>query len=102
MHHDFLVPDTLLSAAVADVLRWAAAHPDELILLYVSHCDENDVEGDSGGSHRQTGEDACSEAFDYLRSNGINLVLSKPDLETMTLGQAMDAAELEAGGRVLG
>jgi hypothetical protein len=60
LHHDFLVPDTLLSTAVADVLAWAAVNPAELVLLYVSHCDHDDVEGGPGGSHRQAGAGACA------------------------------------------
>lgn len=102
MHHDFLVPDTLLSTAVADVLAWAAANAAELVLLYVSHCDHDDVEGGPGGSHRQAGAGACAETFEYLRAQGIHLVLAKSELEAMTLGEAMDAAELKGGGRVLG
>lgn len=102
MHHDFLVPDALLSSAVSDVLQWAAKHEDELVLLYVSHCDHDDVEGLPGGSHRQSGAAACAETFDYLRGVGVTIIDTKLPLETLTLGEAMEQAALPSGGRVLG
>jgi hypothetical protein len=37
-----------------------------------------------------------------LRAQDIHLVLAKSELEAMMLGEAMDAAERKAGGRVLG
>ena len=40
MHHDFLVPDTLLSTAIGEVLDWAAKNPTELVPTshYPLHC----------------------------------------------------------------
>eukprot|EP01051_Picozoa_sp_SAG22_P013968 SAG22_NODE_1631_length_3936_cov_2.342716_1_plen_222_part_00 len=75
MHHDFLVPNETLADAVGSVLRWAAERQQagrerELVLLYVSHCDEDDVERAPGGSHRQRGPAACSHTFDLLETHG--------------------------------
>ena len=79
---------------MADVLDWAAKHPDELVQLYVSHCDHDDVEGLPGGSHRQSGSAACAETFDYLE--GLVLLLTNYSARMHDLGLCSDLFSLKA------
>lgn len=91
MHHGSVAINVKLHDALLEVTSWAKQNPDELVMLYGSHCDGK---SDSDKS-------SCASKYDsVLGSMGIKRI-DCGDIQGLTLGGAMDSGKLGTGGSVL-
>lgn len=85
-HHGGIVIHVPMASSVKDILRWANSHPDDLVIIYLSHWDG----------------DGCQEAVtELLNSYSVYTVSNCVDLQTLTYGQAKKKAALKLGGYVM-
>jgi hypothetical protein len=94
MHHGPATIKRRLEDALREVIDWAGRHPEDLVLVYVSHC--GDGVGCIGGTGRAN--DHCdSVTSDLLRQLGIAML---PSVD-ISYGEARKKGRLANGGLVL-
>lgn len=88
MHHGEVTVSHSMTAAVDEMVAWAAAHPNDEDWLLVAVTDCN---GDS-----------CDDLVElYFHSVGALTIRDCSKLQGMTLGQALDASKLPGGGHIV-
>jgi len=86
MHHgDHVIPHTI-SDVLGEILQWAASNPTELVVLYGSHCNDDD----------------CSKMFYAALELAKIPRVECAEIINLTLGSAMSRGRLPKGGSVLG
>ena len=74
--------------AVSEVISWCDAHPEELVIFYLTSCD---------------GDEGCKEAaLDLMSTLGVYTISDCSELETLTIDDANAMARLPSGGSLLG
>jgi hypothetical protein len=87
MHHGDVIVQHDLTAAIAEVVAWAAQNRDELVVVYVTDCD---------------GDNCESLAEAVMVSNGIHASITDcTALQGLTLDSAKNISTLVGGGHVL-
>ena len=81
-----------LMSAVQSVLGWVASHPDEMVVLYLSRCeDQLSPDGATG----------CAAAISVLAKLGVQTIEAGGDLANLTYSAAFARNRLKPGGAVL-
>jgi len=92
MHHASIEVAEEFSTALTHVMSWTAAHPQELVVLYPSHCD-----GKSDSDKAQ-----CNQKTNEAFSNAGIKMLNCNQLAHMTLGDALSQGKIPNKGSVIG
>jgi len=96
--------DQMVSDTVPSLIDWSRAHPDELVVLVVSHCAATKgpvtvgALAPIGWKDISCTQDDVVEAFQNL---GVKVQTSCDVLNTWTLDQALEFATMDKGGKML-
>jgi hypothetical protein len=94
MHHGPVIIEHRLEDALGEVVQWAGEHPEELVLVYLSHCGGGIK---CGGGIRKPNAHCDAATADVLGKLGISLLQSVD----ISYGVAREMARLGNGGLVL-
>lgn len=96
-HHGTIKVDSLMKDSVQDIINWLAQpqNVDELVVLYVSHCE---ADGDSSSQ-----ESRCVDASaDILQEMNVSTIRGDcSPLATLTVGDALAQGKLPNAGSLL-
>lgn len=77
-----------MKEAVSEVITWCNAHPDELVVYYLTACD---------------GESGCKQAsLDLMAAMGVHTISNCSELSNLTIEDAKAMGKLVDGGTLLG
>lgn len=85
-HHGGITIHVEMKDSLRDIMKWANKHPDDLVVMYISHWDG----------------DGCQDAVtNLLKSLSINTITECSSLSTLTYGEAKQASKLTGGGYLI-
>jgi len=97
------VSDQTLDSTLGGLVKWAKAHPDELVLLLTSHTYHSNSVGELSGDGHMTHDGKLMRDIKrvFVEHFGIRWAFDCNALNTWTYEEAKEAALMDGGGRML-
>ncbi|CAJ1409567.1 unnamed protein product [Effrenium voratum] len=100
--HGPWVSDQTVASAMPDVVTWAQSHPDEMVVVVISHCEvckhKNECKSESSNPDASCTYSQFKSAYEAV---GMKVQFDCSTLNTWTLDEARDFAQMDGGGRAL-